>query len=123
MLTHSYYEEDPRVRREAESLVRAGIPVEVLALRRPGDAPEATVAGVHLRRLDVQRHQGAGIATYLLEYAAFALRCLVALVLAHPRRRYRLVQVHTLPDFLVGAEPCRTAQKRQALVLATGSRR
>ena len=36
MLTHSYYEEDPRVRREAEALAAAGRPVDVFALRRPG---------------------------------------------------------------------------------------
>ena len=42
MLTHSYYEEDPRVRREAEALVAAGRPVDVFALRRPGDPATGT---------------------------------------------------------------------------------
>ena len=37
MVTHSYYEEDPRVRREAEALVAAGRQVDVFALRRPDD--------------------------------------------------------------------------------------
>ena len=37
MLTHSYYEEDPRVRREAEALAAAGRAVDVFALRRPAD--------------------------------------------------------------------------------------
>ena len=32
MLTHSYYDEDPRVRREAEALVACGRPVDVFAL-------------------------------------------------------------------------------------------
>jgi glycosyltransferase involved in cell wall biosynthesis len=103
MLTHSYYDEDPRVRREAEALVAAGRPVDVYALRRPDDPPSSEVAGVHVRRLDVQRHQGAGIPTYLLEYAAFLLRAGWAVARAHRRRRYALVQVHTLPDFLVAA--------------------
>ena len=35
MITHSYYEEDPRVRREAEAVAASGRPVDVLALRRP----------------------------------------------------------------------------------------
>ena len=38
MIVHAYYEEDPRVRREAESLVAAGRPVQVLGLRQAGRA-------------------------------------------------------------------------------------
>ena len=103
MLTHSYYEEDPRVRREAEALVAAGWQVDVFALRRPGEPPEAVVAGVRLIRLDTQRHQGAGIVTYLREYLAFFARALTSASRAHRRRQYGLIQVHTLPDFLVFA--------------------
>lgn len=111
MLVHSYYDEDPRVRREAESLVAAGRPVDVFALRRPGDLPHAELAGVSVRRLDVQRHQGAGIGTYLREYLAFLGRAGWAVSRAHRRRRYGLVQVHTPPDFLVvAALPLRLAR-------------
>ena len=101
MLTHSYYEEDPRVRREAEALVGAGRPVDVYALRRPGDPPAGEVDGVRLTRLDVQRHQGAGIGTYLREYVEFLMRAGWSVTRAYPGRRYALLQVHTLPDFLV----------------------
>jgi glycosyltransferase involved in cell wall biosynthesis len=100
MLTHSYYEEDPRVRREAESLVARGRPVDVFALRRPGDGPDGIVEGVRVRRLDVQRHQGASLPVYLREYLDFFVRAGLALIRAQPRRGYALVQVHTLPDFL-----------------------
>jgi glycosyltransferase involved in cell wall biosynthesis len=110
MIVHSYYDEDPRVRREAESLVAAGRQVDVFALRRPDDPVEGTVDGVHVRRLNVQRHQGAGIATYLREYTSFLLRVSWRLTVAHRRRRYGLVQVHTLPDFLAfAALPLRLA--------------
>ncbi len=103
MIVHAYYEEDARVRREAEALVESGRPVDVFALRRAGDEPSGTVAGVRVTRLPVRRHQGAGIATYLTEYATFFVRAMFAAVAAHRRRRYALVQVHTLPDFLVFA--------------------
>ena len=111
MIVHAYYEEDPRVRREAESLVARGRPVDVFALRRPGDPPNGEIDGVALRRLDVQRHQGAGLGTYLREYVAFLLRAGWAATRAHRRRRYAVVQVHTLPDFLVfAALPLRLAR-------------
>jgi glycosyltransferase involved in cell wall biosynthesis len=103
MVVHSYYDEDPRVRREAESLVDAGHAVDVFALRREGDSLEEVVAGVHVRRLGVQRHQGAGIRVYLREYLSFLVRAGWALTLAHRRRHYGLVQVHSLPDFLAFA--------------------
>ncbi|HEY8438987.1 MAG TPA: glycosyltransferase family 4 protein, partial [Candidatus Limnocylindrales bacterium] len=103
MIVHSYYDEDPRVRREAESLIEAGHDVDVFALRRPGDPDEGVVHGVRVHRLDVQRHQGAGISVYLREYLSFLVRSGWRLIRAHRRRRYGLVQVHTLPDFLAFA--------------------
>jgi glycosyltransferase involved in cell wall biosynthesis len=110
MIVHAYYDEDPRVRREAETLVAAGHEVDVFALRRPEDAPTGVVDGVAVRRLGVQRHQGAGVGTYLREYLSFLARSGWALTRAHRRRRYGLVQVHSLPDFLAfAALPVRLA--------------
>jgi glycosyltransferase involved in cell wall biosynthesis len=103
MLTHSYYEEDPRVRREAEAIAATGREVDVFALRRPGDPASEVLDGVHVRRLGVERHQGAGLGTYLREYLDFMVRAGWALTRTYPKRRYGLVQVHTLPDFLVFA--------------------
>ncbi len=103
MIVHSHYEEDPRVRREAESIVASGRPVVVLGLRLPGQAPEGELAGVRIRRLDVQRHHGAGILVYLWEYCDFLVRAAWASVRLHRRERFALVQVHSLPDFLAFA--------------------
>jgi glycosyltransferase involved in cell wall biosynthesis len=103
MIVHAYYEEDPRVRREAESLVAAGRPVLVLSLKRPELPAEELLHGVHVRRLDEQRHQGAGLGTYLREYVSFVVRSGWAAVKLHRRHRFGLVQVHSLPDFLVFA--------------------
>jgi glycosyltransferase involved in cell wall biosynthesis len=101
MIVHAYYEEDPRVRREAETLVAAGWEVDVFGLRRPGETASAVVEGVNVRRLPVRRHQGAGLSVYLVEYGAFLMRVLWAATRAHRRRRYGLVEVHSLPDYLV----------------------
>jgi len=103
MIVHSYYEEDPRVRREAESLVAAGRPVVVLGLRRDGGPERSEVAGVTVHHLDVQRHQGAGLGVYLREYLSFLVRSMWRAARLQRRGRFALVQVHSLPDFLVFA--------------------
>jgi glycosyltransferase involved in cell wall biosynthesis len=103
MIVHAYYEEDQRVRREAEALVASGRPVDVYALRRRGDEPTGTLHGVTVHRLDVRRHQGAGLGIYLAEYLTFLARAGAAVTLAHRRRQYAVLQVHSLPDFLAFA--------------------
>jgi glycosyltransferase involved in cell wall biosynthesis len=83
--------------------VAACRPVHVLGLRRPDDEPDGTVDGVRVQRLNVQRHQGSGLFTYLREYLTFLARSGWATVRAYRRERFALVQVHSLPDFLVFA--------------------
>ncbi len=101
MIVHAYYEEDPRVRREAEALVERGRPVDVIALRLPEAEREGVLNGVRITRLGVQRHQGAGLWVYLREYLSFTVRSGWTATRAYRRRRYGLIQVHSLPDFLV----------------------
>jgi glycosyltransferase involved in cell wall biosynthesis len=101
MVTHSVYAPDPRVRREAEALVEAGYAVDVIALRKPGGEACQEINGVQIHGLPVSRHQGSGIAVYLLEYLSFCLLAFAVLTYRHLRRRYAVIQVHTPPDFLV----------------------
>jgi len=103
IVVHSYFEEDPRVRRQAAAIIESGRAVDVISLRRQGDPALGEVDGARVHRLDVQRHQGAGIATYLAEYVAFFVQAAFRLARDHARRRYALVQVATLPDWLVFA--------------------
>jgi glycosyltransferase involved in cell wall biosynthesis len=103
IVTHSYYEEDPRLRRQGEALAAAGWQVDVLALRKPGSEAREKIEGVDVHRLNVQRHQGAGLGTYIAEYAAFFVRAGIATARLHARRRYEVAQVATLPDPLVFA--------------------
>jgi glycosyltransferase involved in cell wall biosynthesis len=101
LVTHSYYDEDPRLTRQATALAARGRPVDVFALRRHEDPQVSEADGVRVIRLGVTRHQGAGVVTYLVEYASFLARVMVALVHEHPRRRYAVVQIAAPPDPLV----------------------
>ncbi len=102
MLVHAYYEHDARVRRYAESLVADGHSVEVFALRAPGRARSERLAGVLVRRLPLRRRRG-GLLRYLYEYGVFFALAAAALARRSLARRYDLVHVHNMPDFLVFA--------------------
>jgi glycosyltransferase involved in cell wall biosynthesis len=103
IVVHAYYDEDARIRRHVDALVAGGREVDVFALRRPDDEPVGREGAVTVHRLPVGRHQGASLPVYLGEYAAFAGAALWRLALAHRRRRYAVVHVATIPDFLVFA--------------------
>ena len=96
---HAVVPGDPRVRRQADALVDAGYEVDILCLRRPGEPAEERADGQRVLRLPVNR-AFIGFAGHLLEYVAFTMLAAWRLAHEHRRRRYDLVQVATVPDFL-----------------------
>jgi glycosyltransferase involved in cell wall biosynthesis len=100
MVVHAYYEGDARVRRYAESLAALGHRVDVLALRAKDKPAREDLRGVAVHRLPLSRRRG-GTLRYLFEYVAFTLLC--GFVLLRRARRYDVVHVHNMPDFLVFA--------------------
>ncbi len=102
ILVHAIYPGDPRVRRQSDALTDAGYEVDVLALRQPGEAAETTNGAERVVRLPLNR-LFTGFAGHLAEYAAFTAMAAWRLAREHRRRRYDLVQVATVPDFLAFA--------------------
>src|SRR5262245_1567805 len=97
----SYYPADNRPRRAAEALVKEGMEVELICLRRSRDeAKHETVNGVTIRRLPLRRYRG-GPAAYIFQYAAFLASAFFYLAARSFRRRLDLIHVHNMPDFLV----------------------
>jgi glycosyltransferase involved in cell wall biosynthesis len=93
---------DVRVRREVSALVASGLAVDVICVRGPGEPMREVVHGARVYRLPVPSRRGGRVA-YVARYGAFFLAAAVAVSMLHARRRYRLVQVHSLPDVLVFA--------------------
>lgn len=102
MIVHAYYpKSETRVEREASALIAKGYEVDVLCLRDVGEPASETVNGVNVYRLPVRRHRGSGRGAQLLEYLTFFVLVVGKLLILDRRRRYEVVQVHNLPDFLV----------------------
>ncbi|MCQ3936003.1 MAG: hypothetical protein DPW18_03030 [Chloroflexi bacterium] len=102
MVVHAYYPlGETRVEREALALVKHGIEVDVICLKKPSDPESERINGVQVHRLPVQRQRGQGLFAQLFEYLAFFIRAFLRLTRLHFKNRYHIVQVHNLPDFLV----------------------
>jgi glycosyltransferase involved in cell wall biosynthesis len=97
-----YYDEDNRVRRKAEALVTAGYQVDVLALRSRSGKKDYSLKGVNVHTIDLRKRRGS-LWRYLIEYVVFFGWTFVNLSLRMPRRRYVVIDVNSLPDFLVFA--------------------
>ena len=101
MLLHGYMPDDPRVASEARAATDAGFEVDVIALRRPGEAPSDEVDGARYFRLPLEHKRGRGLAGTVTEYVGFVLLAAARAAALARRRRYDVVQVHNPPDFLV----------------------
>jgi len=102
LVAHASLPDDTRLRRQAEALRDAGYGVDLFGLRDPGQPEVEEWRGLRIFRLPVRR-SFTGFAGHLGEYLAVAGLAMVRLAAEHRRRRYRLVQVATLPDFLAFA--------------------
>ncbi len=104
MVSHSFYENDNRVRRYAETLVERGDRVEVYSLAANRESVNTTVVnGVVVHRVQLRKRDERGPLHYALRLLRFLVVCSLILAWRFPRARYDLVHVHNVPDFLVFA--------------------
>lgn len=102
MVVHSHYPHDEtRVQRQAEALAGQGVEVEVICLRLRQEPKREVVGKVKIHRLPLQRSRKRGAAAQFLEYLAFFVLAGLRLARLQISRRFDVVQVHNLPDFLV----------------------
>lgn len=97
VLENCYYPLDARVRLEAESLVDAGMSVEVLAPREPGHPTHETIRGVRVTRFPIFDGQGT-LAGTAVEYLVACLAITAVLLPRLARSRHGTLHVHNPPD-------------------------
>lgn len=102
LVVQNIYDIDPRVRRKAEALVAAGYSVDVMALRASRGESRYSLNGVNVHTITLDKKRGS-LARYFLEYAIFFTWVFVRVPLQMRRRRYGVINVNTLPDFLIFA--------------------
>jgi glycosyltransferase involved in cell wall biosynthesis len=102
ILVQNVYDADVRVRRKAEALTSAGYSVDVLGLGGARGKKAYTLNGVNVCTLSLGKKRGS-LVRYIFEYAAFFVWTFYRVLMMTRRRRYVLIDVNTLPDFLIFA--------------------
>lgn len=99
LLVYSHYSRDARVRRYAESLARNGFRVDVVCLNEEYRPKERNIS---LLRYPLGRRR-YGKLWYIPEYLLFFLYCTFILSINHLIKRYKVIHINNMPDFLVFA--------------------
>ncbi|WP_413936198.1 glycosyltransferase family 4 protein [Nitrospira sp. BLG_1] len=103
MLAYSFYENDNRVRRYAETLARHGYQVDAVTLGKIGQPRYENLAGVRICRIQKRIRDEIGKLSYLNKLLKFFLRSVFFISRHHLHRRYDVIHVHSVPDFEVFA--------------------
>jgi len=99
IVVHAIFPGDSRVRRQSDALSDIGYEVDIICLRQAGELAEESQGRVRIIRLPINR-TFVGFAGHIAEYLAFTAMAAWRLAREHRGRRYDLVQVATVPDFL-----------------------
>jgi len=101
IIRHGGHPEDVRVRKEALALADRGYQVSVIcSVSETNSRKREIVNGINVYRLPVKHIRG-GIVRYLYEYGLFFSLAAAKLCSLHFQNRFDVIQVNTLPDYLV----------------------
>jgi glycosyltransferase involved in cell wall biosynthesis len=96
-----YLPRDSRVARELSELKAARHQIDVICLRDVGQPIIEKLEGARYWRIPLRHSVGSSATRYLAEYAIFFVAAATLLAVLQLLRRYRLVQVNSVPDVLV----------------------
>src|SRR2546429_8651737 len=97
MVAYTEYASDPRVRREAETLVAEGHRDEAIVLRPRSGPSAAELDGVHLHEVPLSARRGGGM-RYLYQYAVFLLLRSLLLFRFYWRVWINHFYIHSMPS-------------------------
>ena len=100
MVVFSSYPADPRPRRAAEALLKAGMSIDLICEAEEQLPKNERLGALEITRIPI-RHFRGGVVSYAYQYASFIAWSAAILAWRMPRRRYDLVYVHNMPDILV----------------------
>ncbi len=95
-----FYPGQRNLRRSAETLIKEGYEVDVICVGGKGDRKHDIINGVNIYRIYCSYHRDK-VFWYFFDYAAFFVLASLKLAWLSLKKRYDVVEVQTMPDFLV----------------------
>ncbi|UCE73109.1 MAG: glycosyltransferase family 4 protein [Methanomassiliicoccales archaeon] len=115
MPVYSFYPFDPRVRRAAEALLEKGYSVDIICLKEKGDKKVDSFNDVNIHRVSLT-HKRGGYLRYFYHYTSLFLQVFMRLNSLDRKKKYDVVHVHSLPDFLVFIAVMQKLKKRKIIL-------
>jgi glycosyltransferase involved in cell wall biosynthesis len=101
VLAYSFYEVDTRIQQYVNALIERGDEVDVIALRRPDQSQVDEFRGATVYRIQTRAMNEKGPQSYLYRILSFVTRAAFVMLKLNRGRRYDIVHVHSVPDFMV----------------------
>jgi len=103
MISYSVYEYDNRVHRYGETLIKAGVELDVICLAPSSDKGCVKRGRASFYRIQERRFDEKGPVSYLIKFLKFFLKSTVLVTWLYFKRRYDVIHYHNIPDFGVFA--------------------
>lgn len=102
MIAIASYPGDPRIRRQAEALEMAGYKIDIICRYTQSikQKSEEKYGNITVYRIMNPPSQESKI-LYFLQSILFIIKAFVRLIFLSLRKKYSLIQVHNLPDYLI----------------------
>lgn len=100
VIREGYFPFDPRVRKEVLALKESGFDVTVLCIGKRDEMKHEIWQGIKIVRVKLEHKRGK-IMRYIYEYLFFFLIAFNRALKWHINKKFCIVQVNTLPDFLI----------------------
>lgn len=100
MIVYSHYPWDPRVRKEAEALIRKGYSIDVICNKDGNQSESENVNGVNVHRIDFKIKRGSKL-RYVYQYGKFYMVAKAKLKKLDKEKKFDIIHVHSLPSYLV----------------------
>jgi glycosyltransferase involved in cell wall biosynthesis len=104
MIGYTQYESDNRVRRYAETLAQRGDLVDIISIHLESTGEAVTeLNGVTIHHVASRDQNESSPWTYAFRQVRFLFKAAAAVAKLHKQKRYDVVHIHNIPDFLVFA--------------------
>lgn len=95
-----FFPQETHLRRDVKVLMNAGFSVDVICARESKEKLHEVWMGINVYRIPLSHKRGRTL-RYIYEYFSFFFLCSIVLTVLHLKKRYRIIEVDTMPDFLV----------------------